>query len=152
MNTSSEWSSGEGYHLVGGARHFSDGTHKVRVVHAAYTAHIHALLFSPLEFCSSFCSSVTFHPASPSRNRVSRHAYLPVLSHTQVRPGTGVGGTSRSGSVPVLMDTLLGQSSVPWMEVPISNASLSLYPTSSWTACVHEVCAHTSYERLSSQM
>jgi hypothetical protein len=48
MNTSSEWSSGEGYHLVGGARHFSDGTHKVRVVHAAYTAHIHALLFSPL--------------------------------------------------------------------------------------------------------
>ena len=56
----------------------------------------------------------------------------------KVPPGGGVGGTNRSGSVLVFMDNILRRGAVPWVEVPVSDASRA-YSSSSFTACVHEV-------------
>ena len=57
----------------------------------------------------------------------------------KVPPRQGVGGTNRSGSVLVFMAKLLEESKVPWEEVHISPRSYAFSPSSSWTACVHEV-------------
>jgi hypothetical protein len=57
----------------------------------------------------------------------------------KVLPLQGVGGTNRSGSVLVFMAKLLDESKVPWEEVQISPRSYAFSPSSSWTACVHEV-------------
>lgn len=62
-----------------------------------------------------------------------------IVSPPKVAPGEGVGGTNRSGSVPVLMDSLLRERGVRWAEVPVSRASSDFSPSSSFTACVHEV-------------
>jgi len=57
----------------------------------------------------------------------------------KVTPGTGVGGTNRSGSVPVFMDRLLASERIPWEEIPVSKRSREYSPNSGYTACVHEV-------------
>jgi hypothetical protein len=57
----------------------------------------------------------------------------------KVIPYSGVGGTNRSGSIPVLMDNMFTRYGVAWEEVAISARSLEYSPTSSWTACVHDV-------------
>ena len=61
------------------------------------------------------------------------------ISLVTVPPGQGVGGTNRSGSVVAFMDELMRRGAVPWEEVAISDASRAFRPTSSFTACVHEV-------------
>ena len=57
----------------------------------------------------------------------------------KVQPFRGVGGTNRSGSVLVFMDNLMGRLNVPWQEVAISARSREYSPSSSFTACVHDV-------------
>ncbi len=51
----------------------------------------------------------------------------------------GIGGTNRSGAVPVYMARMLAKLNIPWHEVPISSRSREFSPASSFTACVHEV-------------
>ena len=57
----------------------------------------------------------------------------------KVAPGSGVGGTDRSGSVLVLMDNLMQKLRVPWEEIAVSDRSKGYSPSSSFTACVHDV-------------
>jgi hypothetical protein len=68
----------------------------------------------------------------------------------KVEPFRGIGGTNRSGSVLVFMDRLMRRLGVPWEEVAVSARSREYSPSSSFTACVHDVaignvdmwCAH----------
>jgi len=57
----------------------------------------------------------------------------------KVVPGKGIGGTNRSGSVPVFFDTIFAELGVPWHEIAITERSHEYSPTSSFTACVHDV-------------
>ena len=57
----------------------------------------------------------------------------------KVPRGGGVGGTNRSGSYAVFVDDLLRIHGIEWEEAPISGRSKEFSPSSSWTACVHEV-------------
>ena len=68
--------------------------------------------------------------AFPSNN----HFFLKTLER-----GEGVGGTQYSGAIPVFIDSIFRKHGIPWVEVPISNASRAASPTSGYTACTHEV-------------
>jgi len=57
----------------------------------------------------------------------------------KVVPGEGVGGTNRSGSIPVFLDAIFAELGVPWHEIAITERSREYSPTSSFTACVHDV-------------
>ena len=57
----------------------------------------------------------------------------------KVPAGGGVGGTNRSGAVPVMFDNLFAKHEVPWEEVPISPISTAYSPNSEFTACVREL-------------
>lgn len=57
----------------------------------------------------------------------------------KLQPGEGVQGTNRSGSVVVFLADILEKLKVPWVEVPISQRSRDFSPSSSFTACVHDV-------------
>jgi len=56
-----------------------------------------------------------------------------------VAPFQGVGGSNRSGSVLVFLANVFTNAGVEWHEVPISPRSYEYSPSSSFTACVHEV-------------
>lgn len=57
----------------------------------------------------------------------------------KVEPFQGVGGTNRSGSVPVFMNNIFDRGNIPWEEVPLSAPSRAFSPRSSFSACVHDV-------------
>ena len=77
---------------------------------------------------------ITIPPADNPPYVVSHEAYP-----AEIPSSGGVGGTNRSGAVPVLLDRLLTLSSVPWRLVPISQSSYNYSVDSSYTACVHEI-------------
>ena len=52
---------------------------------------------------------------------------------------TGIRGSGRDGAVLSFAARVLDAYSVPWHVVPISESSRSLYPQSSYTACVHDI-------------
>ena len=67
-------------------------------------------------------------------------------------PSEGIGGTNRSGSVPVFFDNIMLRLGVPWGEVPTSDASRAFSPTSSFTACTRDVACHLRARSLDEQI
>lgn len=58
---------------------------------------------------------------------------------TVLNSDTATGTSSRGGSMLRFAARIFREQNVSWVERPISAASLSAYPSSSYTACVHDV-------------
>ena len=57
----------------------------------------------------------------------------------KVEPFRGVGGSNRSGASLVFMDSIFAEHGFAWEEVGVSAPSAAYAPSSSFTACVHDV-------------
>ncbi|KAL1508657.1 hypothetical protein AB1Y20_004753 [Prymnesium parvum] len=57
----------------------------------------------------------------------------------KIKPFKGVGGSNRSGSSLVFMDSIFATHGIPWEQVPVSAHSAALSPSSAYTACVYDV-------------
>lgn len=56
-----------------------------------------------------------------------------------VQPGEGVDGTDLMGALPVFVANALREAGVPWEHVPLSDEAKAWSPSSSYTACLHDL-------------